>query len=76
MMANNQNKDKADEIKKNLGIIGGVTAVAIMILGFLTYMYLSANIGYVTPFTIIMIFVNLFLSFIAVTFSTLNLTNS
>jgi heme/copper-type cytochrome/quinol oxidase subunit 2 len=76
MMANNQNKDNADEIKKNLGIIGGVTATAILILGFLTYMYLSENIGYMTPFTIIMVFVNLFMSFLAVTFSTLNLTNS
>ena len=65
-----QNKDNANEIRKNLGIISGVTLLIIIMFGGASYMYLFANMNYLPPFLFIMSFLNLFLSMLAVTFST------
>jgi uncharacterized membrane protein len=69
---NIDNPDNANEIKKNLGIISVVLAIIVGILGIVTYMYFTANIAYITQFTIVMLFVNLFVSLFALSASTLN----
>ncbi len=69
-----QNKDNGNEIKKNLGIVAGVTAILIGMFAAAAYMYFSANINYLTPFLMIMTFVNLFLSLFATSAATLGVT--
>jgi hypothetical protein len=69
-----QNKDNGTEIKKNLGIVAGITAVLITMFAAAAYMYFSANINYLTPFLMIMTFVNLFLSLFATSAATLGVT--
>lgn len=71
-----QNKDNASEIRKNLGIVGGISAILIGIFGFVAYMYFIQNPGYTPFFTLIMIFVNLFLSVFAVSASTLSIVHA
>lgn len=71
-----QNKDNASEIRKNLGIVGGISAILIGIFGFVAYMYFIQNPGYIPFFTLIMIFVNLFLSVFAVSASSLSIVHS
>lgn len=70
---NIDNPDNANEIKKNLGIISVVLAIIVGILGIVTYMYFTANIAYITQFTIVVLFINLFLSLFALSASTLNM---
>ena len=60
-----QNNDNAAEIRKNLAIIGGVTGILIGVFAAAAYVYFMANINYLTPFLLIMTFVNLFLSLYA-----------
>ncbi len=69
-----QNKDNGAEIKKNLGIVAGVTGILIAMFAAAAYMYFSANINYLTPFLMIMTFVNLFLSLFATSAATLGVT--
>ncbi len=71
-----QNKDNAAEIRKNLGIVAGISAVLIGIFGFVAYMYFIQNPGYIPFFTLIMLFVNLFLSIFAVSASSLSIVHS
>jgi hypothetical protein len=71
-----QNKDNASEIRKNLGIVGGISAILIGIFGFVAYMYFIQNPGYIPFFTLIMIFVNLFLSVFAVSASSLSIVHA
>jgi len=72
----NQNKDNGAEINKSLGIIGGVTAIIIIMFGIASYIYFSAHINHMAPFVLIMTFVNLFLSVFAVSSSSLQAINS
>jgi hypothetical protein len=72
-----QNKDNGAEIQKNLGIVAGVTGIIILFLfAPAAYIYFMANVNYLTPFLLIMCFVNLFLSLFAVSAATLNLTKA
>ncbi len=71
-----QNKDNAEDIKKNLGIVAAVTFVIIGIFGAAAYVYFSANVSYLTPFVLIMTFVNLFLSSFAVSAASLQVMNA
>jgi dipeptide/tripeptide permease len=71
-----QNKDNAEDIKKNLGIIAAVTFVIIGIFGAAAYVYFSANVAFLTPFVLIMTFVNLFLSSFAVSAASLQVINA
>ena len=71
-----QNKDNGSEIRKNLGIITGVTGVLVFIFGAVAYMYFTTNVNYLTPFLIIMTFVNLLLSLIAVSAASLSVSYS
>jgi hypothetical protein len=71
-----QNKDNASEIRKNLGIVGGISAVLIGIFGFVAYMYFIQNPGYIPFFTLIMLFVNLFLGVFAVSAASLSIVHS
>lgn len=69
-----QRPDDANEIKKNIGIIAAVTGIITGIFGAAAYVYFTANTNLLLPFLLIMAFVNLFLSLLAVSVSTLNLT--
>ena len=69
-----QNKDKGADIKIQLGIVTGITAVLIGIFGVAAYMYLLANTNYLTPFLIFMTFLNMFLSTLAVCVATIQVT--
>lgn len=69
-----QNKDNGAEIQKNLGIVAGVTAILIGMFAAAAYMYFSANINYLTPFLLVMTFVNLFLSLFATSAATLGVS--
>ncbi len=71
-----KDKDNAGDIQKNLGIVAGVTAVLIGIFGTTAYMYFAANTNYLTPFLLVISFVNLFLSLFATSAATLQLAYS
>jgi hypothetical protein len=71
-----QNKDNAGEIQKNLAIITGISAVIVGIFGVTAYIYFSANVAYLSPFVLIMTFINLFLSVTAVSAASLNISYS
>jgi hypothetical protein len=60
-----QDKDNAAEIRKNLAIVGGVTGILIGVFAAAAYVYFMTNINYLTPFLLIMTFINLFLSLYA-----------
>jgi hypothetical protein len=71
-----QNKDNASEIRKNLGIVGGITAVLVGIFAVVSYIYFTVNPGYIPMFALILTFINLFLSTFAVASSSLSVINS
>jgi len=71
-----QNKDNAAEIQKNLGIVGAVSAILISIFGVVSYIYFTANPGYIPFFVLIMTFVNLFVSVFALSAASLSVVNS
>jgi hypothetical protein len=69
-----QNKDNANEIQKNLGIVTAVTGVLMLIFGGAAYMYFTTDVNALTPFLLIMTFVNMFLSLVAVSAASLGIT--
>ena len=71
-----QNKDNGTEIRKNLGIITGVTAILVFIFGAVAYMYFTTNVNYLTPFLLIMTFVNLLVSLVAISAASLSVSYS
>ena len=71
-----QNKDNAAEIQKNLGIVGSVSAILIAIFGVVSYIYFTANPGYIPFFVLIMTFVNLFISVFALSAASLSVVSS
>ena len=71
-----QNKDNGAEIQKNLAIVAGVTGILIGLFAASAYIYFTANTNYLTPFLLVMTFINLFLSLFATSASTLQLVNS
>ncbi len=71
-----QNKDNSSEIKKNLGIVASVTAILIGVFGGAAYIYFNANLNSLPPFLLVMTFINLFLSTLAVSASSLQITYS
>ncbi len=68
-----QDKDNGPEIRKNLGIMGGVSFAVILFFGFAAYNYFSVHVNYLTPFLFVMSFVNIFLSLFAVSAATLKI---
>ena len=66
------NKDKGEDIKKELAIVTGITGVLVFIFGAFAYMYFTTNVNYLTPFLIIMTFINLLLSLIAISAASLS----
>lgn len=68
------NKDNANEIQKNLGIVTAVTGVLILIFGGAAYMYFTTDVNALTPFLLVMTFVNMFLSLVAVSTASLGIT--
>jgi hypothetical protein len=71
-----QNKDNGPEIKKNLGIVAAVTAILVGVFGGAAYLYFNANLNSLPPFLLVMTFINLFLSTLAVSASSLQITYS
>jgi len=71
-----QNKDNATEIQKNLVIVAGISGALIFVFGIAAYIYFSANTNYLTPFLLVMSFINLFLSVFAVSSSSLQIVKS
>jgi hypothetical protein len=71
-----QDKDNAAEIRKNLAIVGGVTGILIFVFAAAAYVYFMANINYLTPFLLIMTFVNLFLSLYATSAASLQIVKT
>ena len=68
------NKDNANEIQKNLGIVTAVTGVLMLIFGGASYMYFTTDVNALTPFLLVMTFVNMFLSLVAVSTASLGIT--
>ncbi len=68
-----QNKDNASDIQKNLGIVASVTAILVGLFGGAAYIYFSANVNYLSPFLLILGFVNMFLGVFATSASTLGI---
>jgi hypothetical protein len=75
-IATNAPNPNANEIRKNLGIVGGVSGGAVLIFAIAAYIYFSTHVNYLTPFLLIMTFVNLALSVFAVSASTLQITSA
>ena len=71
-----QNKDNGSEIQKNLGIVTGITGGLTIVFAIAAYVYFSANTNYITPYLLVMTFVNMFLSLLAVSVSTLQVIKS
>jgi hypothetical protein len=71
-----QDKDNAAEIRKNLAIVGGVTGILVFVFAAAAYVYFMANINYLTPFLLIMTFVNLFLSLYATAAASLQIVKT
>jgi hypothetical protein len=69
-----QNKDNAAEIQKTLVIIAILSCVLVAIFGVVSYLYLSVNQNYVSPFLFVITFINLFLGVFAVSCSTLQVS--
>ena len=69
-----QNKDRGAEIKIELGIVGGLTAVIVGIFAIASYMYFNANINLQPNFVLWMTFFNLFLGLFAVSVATIQVT--
>lgn len=65
----------ASQIQTQLGIIAGITGVLIGLFAASAYIYFTANTNYLTPFLLVMTFVNLFLSLFATSAATLNVTS-
>lgn len=68
------NPDHANQIQINLGIVTGVTAVIMLLFGGAAYMYFTTDVNALTPFLLIMTFVNMFLSLVAVSAASLGIT--
>ena len=71
-----QNLQNGAEIRKTLGIVGGVSGFLIFFFAVAAYNYLSVNVNYLTPFMFILGFINLFLSLFAVSASSLQLVKA
>ena len=68
------NKNNGNEIQKQLGIVSSITGVLVLIFGGAAYMYFTTDVNALTPFLLIMTFVNMFLSLVAVSTASLGIT--
>ncbi len=64
------------EIQKNLWIVFGVVGVLVGLFAASAYIYFTANTNYLTPFLLVLSFVNLFLSLFATSAATLQIAKS
>jgi len=70
-----QNKDNGAEIQRNLAIVSAVVAVLVFLFGGAAYIYFMSNTVYLLPFLLIMSFINMALSVIAVSTASLGVVN-
>lgn len=70
-----QNKDNGAEIQRNLAIVSVVVGLTVFLLGGAAYIYFMSNTVYLLPFLLIMTFINMAISTIAVSASTLGVVN-
>jgi hypothetical protein len=73
--ATSPDKD-ANTIRKNLGVVAGVSGGGVLAFGIAAYLYFSTHVNYLTPFLLIMTFVNLALCVMAVSIASLKITNA
>ena len=71
-----QNLDNGPQIKKSLGIVAIITGILIGVFGAAAYIYFNANLNRLPTFLLVMSFINLFLSTLAVSASSLQITYS
>ena len=71
-----QNKDNGSEIQKQLGIVTGVTSALVLLFGGAAYMYFTTDVNALTPFLLVMTFVNMFLGLVAVSAASLGIVYS
>jgi membrane-associated HD superfamily phosphohydrolase len=69
-------KDANSEIDKTIVLYASVSAVFVLLFGVACYIYFSSNMNYSTPFIIVMLFMNTFLSIVAVAASTQQVIHS
>ncbi len=67
-----QNKDNGSEIQKQLAIVTSVTGILVLVFGGAAYMYFTTDVNALTPFLLVMTFVNMLLSLVAVSTASLN----
>jgi len=67
-----QHQDNAAEIKKNLAVVSSIVSILVIILGGAAYIYFMSDTTMLIPFLIIMTFINLALSLIAVSTASLS----
>lgn len=70
------NKNNGAEIQKTLGIITAVVAILVFLFGASAYVYFMSNTLYLTPFLLVMTFINMGLSVIAVSTASLGVVNA
>ncbi len=70
-----RNLDNGSEIQKQIAIYAGITGAIVILMAVSSYFYFSVNTNYMTPFFLIMVFVNLFISILSVSISTLTIMN-
>jgi hypothetical protein len=69
-----QNKDNSENINAKIGAVTGVASVAVILFGIVAYIYFTTNKAYMTNFILIMTFLNMLLSIIAVSTAVINVT--
>jgi hypothetical protein len=75
-IATNAPNPNANEIRKNLGIVAGVSGAAVLVFAIAAYIYFSTHVNYLTPFLLIMTFINLALSVFSTSAATLQITSA
>jgi hypothetical protein len=68
--------ENANEFRKNLGIVAGGCGGAILLFAGGAFIYFSTHVNYLTPFLLIMTFINLFLSVFAISAASLRISSA
>lgn len=64
-------KNNLNDVQRNMAIITAVSSVVVLMLGIFSYLYIRINPQSFVPFVLVMMFINLEISLIAVSASVL-----
>lgn len=64
-------KNNLNDVQRNMAIITAVTSVVVLMLGIFSYLYIRINPQSFVPFVLVLMFINLEISLIAVSASVL-----